>query len=311
MDTVNLDKYLRMPTENEIRRDNTLPAESTWEMWRTFPASGGILVAKQDRYREVPYHRHPWFELVYMYDGSETILIEGQEITLQKGQSLLINRGVTHFCRACGESDILLNFLITEGYLTQNFFNRFSEESYLSRFFINALNNRTETDHYVFFSSEESRRLPVFIREFLCEYYDKSLYSDDYLDSLMTLILLELANVFRRDMNLGNGKKGREHIIPILRYIEENYSTCTLKTTAEFFNMNSNYLSNYIKQETGMTFTQLVQDQRLRYAANLLRNTGIPVTEAANMAGYENVSFFYKKFAGKYHCSPKEYRENF
>ena len=103
MDTANLDKYLRMPTENELRRDNTLPAESTWEMWRAFPASGGILVAKQDRYREVPYHRHPWFELVYMYDGSETILVEGQEILLQKGQCLLINRGVTHFCRSLPE----------------------------------------------------------------------------------------------------------------------------------------------------------------------------------------------------------------
>ena len=75
--------------------------------------------------------------------------------------------------------------------------------------------------------------------------------------------------------------------------------------------MNPNYLSNYIKKQTGHTFTQLVQDQRLMYAGSLLRNTDIPVAETANMAGYENVSFFYKKFLEKYGCSPKEYRNRY
>ena len=97
----------------------------------------------------------------------------------------------------------------------------------------------------------------------------------------------------------------------VLRYIKENYLTCTLKSTAEFFNINSNYLSNYIKKQTGLTFTQLIQEQKMMHAASLLRNTDIPVADVANMAGYENVSFFYKKFEEKYGNSPKEYRSNY
>lgn len=97
----------------------------------------------------------------------------------------------------------------------------------------------------------------------------------------------------------------------VLRYIEENYLTCTLKSTAEFFNINSNYLSNYIKKQTGLTFTQLIQEQKMMHTASLLRNTDIPVADVANMAGYENVSFFYKKFEEKYGNSPKEYRSNY
>ncbi|MBE5993231.1 MAG: AraC family transcriptional regulator [Paenibacillaceae bacterium] len=34
------------------------------------------------------------------------------------------------------------------------------------------------------------------------------------------------------------------------------------------------------------------------------------VTEFANEAGYENISFFYQKFQEHYGCSPQEYRMN-
>jgi AraC-like DNA-binding protein len=57
-----------------------------------------------------------------------------------------------------------------------------------------------------------------------------------------------------------------------------------------------------------MTYKQLVQSQKLKYAAKFLRNTNMSVTEIANEAGYENISFFYQKFQEHYGCSPKEYR---
>ena len=72
--------------------------------------------------------------------------------------------------------------------------------------------------------------------------------------------------------------------------------------------MNPNYLSNYIKKHTGNTFKYLVQNQKLLYAAKLLKNTDLPITEVSIQTGYENVSYFYKLFREKYQCSPQEYR---
>ena len=57
-----------------------------------------------------------------------------------------------------------------------------------------------------------------------------------------------------------------------------------------------------LKKYTGMTYIQLIQTQKLQTAANLLKQTMLPVTEVAQRAGYENVTFFYKKFQEKYHC---------
>ena len=43
-------------------------------------------------------------------------------------------------------------------------------------------------------------------------------------------------------------------------------------------------------------------------AARLLKTTDWPVTKVAEEIGYENISFFYRKFQERYQISPKEYR---
>lgn len=308
-----LDTYLRQYTELEKAPMSWGQMSETWETDHSFSARyinnkqflGGITVIKQERFSAVPEHRHEWFELVYMYSGQTTVTVESTPVQLVQGQCLLINCNAVHSCGECGENDILINFLILRQYLNQNFFNRFSNSGYLSQYLIRTLNNQNSRHNFIHFRSEKSRRLPVFFREFLCEYYDCGIYAKDYIDSYTTLIFLELTNTFRLD---SDGRSGQRDLLPILRYIEENFRTCTLKSTAAFFHMNPNYLSNYIKKQSGTTFLSIVQNQRLLYAARLLENTGLPVTEIAEKAGYQNVSFFYKKFKEKYRCMPTEFR---
>lgn len=301
-----------------LRTKSTADQAIILNMLNMIQNTDGIIVAKQDRFSDVPLHRHDWFELAYMYSGSCTITLgdnsltaENRTITLTRGQTLLIDRNTPHSCLACGEDDILINLLIRKNDLDTNFFNRFSNESYLSQFLINALNNQTAEDSFLYFHSENSRRLPIFMTEFLCEFYDKSMNSNDFLDSYITLIFLELAEVFKDDLHQKNIGHYSRQIFSILHYIEKNAMTCTLKSTADAFHMNPNYLSNYIKKHTGRTYKELIQNQRLQAAATLLSNTTLPVTEVSQQCGYENVSFFYKKFSERFHCSPGEFRRRF
>ena len=55
-------------------------------------------------------------------------------------------------------------------------------------------------------------------------------------------------------------------------------------------------------------FMQLVQESRLTRAAALL-DTGATAEAAAREVGYANMSFFYKKFAERYGCTPAAYRQ--
>jgi AraC-like DNA-binding protein len=58
-----------------------------------------------------------------------------------------------------------------------------------------------------------------------------------------------------------------------------------------------------------MTYSVFVQNIRLERAEFLLKNTEFQVAEIARKIGYENVSYFYKIFTGKYGIKPKEMRK--
>lgn len=97
-------------------------------------------------------------------------------------------------------------------------------------------------------------------------------------------------------------------IIPMLHYIENNFRTCTQESMTEFFHISPNYVTKMLKRHTGMSYIQLIQAQKLEYAAILLKSTPYSITGIAREAGYENMNFFYKKFGERYRCFPKEYR---
>ena len=148
----------------------------------------------------------------------------------------------------------------------------------------------------------------MFFHELFCECFDPSINSTDIIMHLFYTIMAELLNVYEDDLTKGHHYSNNSLVIPMLRYIERNFRTCTQEAVADFFHISPNYVTRILKKYTGMTYIQLIQTQKLQTAANLLRQTDLPVTEIAQRSGYENVTFFYKKFQEKYHCQPGEYR---
>ena len=96
----------------------------------------------------------------------------------------------------------------------------------------------------------------------------------------------------------------------IFRYIEGNYQNGSLTEAAELLHYDFYWLSHEIKNRTGKTYTEHLQEKRLSQAAFLLKNTGLSVEEIALAVGYENKSYFHKLFAGKFGSSPKKYRQS-
>ncbi|WP_187644825.1 helix-turn-helix transcriptional regulator [Paenibacillus terrae] len=98
-------------------------------------------------------------------------------------------------------------------------------------------------------------------------------------------------------------------IIDILQYIEQHYRDCTLPQLGVAFNFNANYLGSLLKEQTGKTFRELVQTQRMLYAETLLSHTNQNISEIAYEVGYESLGFFYRKFKEYSGYTPSQYRE--
>lgn len=97
--------------------------------------------------------------------------------------------------------------------------------------------------------------------------------------------------------------------LAILKYIEENYSKdISLRIIAEEFHLNANYISQLIKGETGLTYTQYLTELRIGKAKELLKLNSMSLAEISESVGFNDYFYFIKKFKKVVGVTPGKYR---
>lgn len=111
--------------------------------------------------------------------------------------------------------------------------------------------------------------------------------------------------------------KGAEFSLPlteedllsqVLGYVQGHLSTVSLKETAGETGYHASYLSRYLKERTGKSFTEIVQVLRLDEACTLLMRTSLTVEEVMEQVGYTGKAHFYALFQERFGLSPAAYR---
>ncbi|MDO5142263.1 MAG: AraC family transcriptional regulator [Eubacteriales bacterium] len=97
----------------------------------------------------------------------------------------------------------------------------------------------------------------------------------------------------------------------IVGYLGEHFTEpLPLPSVAAQFGLSPQYFSSYFRENFGRTFTQHVNSLRIEQAARLLRETDLPVMEVGFNVGFDNFSYFIKRFRAVYGVSPSHYRKN-
>lgn len=321
-----LDRMLRKYTKEESIQKKTGalwidPADSeTKKVIQNYTKSGTHLssyplltsssehfaMSRQSRFAAVPEHSHTWFEIQYIYSGQCTNTINNTPVTLTEGQFLCLDTDVLHSVSAAGENDIIINLLIHQDYCKKYLSNPFTRNDAVTDFFASLLSDRISHNRYLVIT--ESPELHFFMRYLMCQYFSPAIISEMIYENTISLILAEMTKISEAESFMGVSFSN-DNTALILQYISGNFHTCTLQSTADFFKISPSYLSRLIKEQTGMTYKQLIQHLKLTCAENLLLNTSMPVEVICHEAGYENQSHFYKLFSQKYGCTPKEYRQ--
>ncbi len=125
----------------------------------------------------------------------------------------------------------------------------------------------------------------------------------------------ELAAIFMALMHsydLGKKSHNTTLLEALQAYIEDNYARPEFGLTliADTFRKSENYLSNFIKEQTGECFSTAIQRVRFGEAVRLLLETEQPIDTIALQCGYLNTSSFRRAFKRLYGLSPSEYKIN-
>lgn len=107
----------------------------------------------------------------------------------------------------------------------------------------------------------------------------------------------------------GEDKKYSALVLAVLQYVRGNvYGDISLERTARYFNVSSGYLSGLVKKETGINYNQIVLQEKINAAKELLKHPEYSIEEIGEKIGYTNYISFYKAFKKATGMSPRECR---
>lgn len=270
-----------------------------------------ILLSIHPRFVNVKEHVHPHIEMIYVYSGELNQIINGKRITLKEGELCILDTNVKHSLEASSKNDIIINFLMNKNFFDSGFLSNLAENDVFSIFFINAVYRSARCNNYLTFQSNQNTKIKTIFQNILCEYFDKSPCSNQVVNCYIVILFAELFRIYEKDINTKKHLYLKNiNFTDILLYIENNYKSATLESTANQFYFTPTYLSTAIKKLTGQRFVDILQDVKFRNACNLMKNSNTPINEIANIVGYSNVSFFYRAFKKRFGITPAKYREN-
>lgn len=95
----------------------------------------------------------------------------------------------------------------------------------------------------------------------------------------------------------------------IIHYIHKNFTDdINLVTLSEQFNFSPKYISNLIKNMTGIGFSELITKLRIEKSINLMITTDMPIKVISNAVGYTDGQYFHRVFKKSTGMTPLEYR---
>lgn len=264
-------------------------------------------VRKHARFTQYPSHRHNYVELMYVYSGTMTHHINSQDITIETGQLLLLNQNIEHSIDYCHENDIIFNFIIRPEFL-RFLSTMIEDENVLSKFIFDTLYSYDNDDEFLVFKVQENQKVTSYIESIIINIYEPQLYNHIELKLLVGLLLTELMNHPEHIESYTGNTYEKVLSSTILKYIAIHYHDGTLIDLSKNIHQPDYKICKIIKKQTGKTFTQLMQEKKLKTATELLVTTRLPLSEIIQEVGYENISYFYRIFKKYFHMTPQEYR---
>lgn len=94
-------------------------------------------------------------------------------------------------------------------------------------------------------------------------------------------------------------------------YMEEHHSEAELSLTsvASAMNVAPNYLSALINRESGQSFSEYLNELRIRHAMEMLRSSTDSLSDIAKKVGYNDAYYFSKIFKKTLGVSPREFKK--
>ena len=264
-----------------------------------FPLSRYRFVRKNT---QVAIHWHPEIEILYVADGEMSVQVAGEDYMLKKGDIFFINPEELH-AMTMYEDVADYYVIVFETSMFQYQRNLFLEQELT----MPLLNGKIRLPRMLQEGSKGYDKISPIV---------KRIFYDDAESKVMTYAdltalfcsLLEYSLLLKQSER--EGDRHTEAIKRCVSYMEEHYGQkIILAELAKLVHMSPTYFSAYFKKYTGTSPFAQLHFIRVKAAEKMLLKTEEPIVNVAGVCGFENVSFFIRKFKEITGETPAVYRK--
>lgn len=255
--------------------------------------------------RHICPHRHcDSIEILYCLRGTLTMTIAHEELCLAPGEIVTVDHDDIHYVTANTDNAVIILHINMKD-----------------------INRNWQDIQYIFFSCATA----------LCKPHQQKPMHDIY-DIILTLAYTyysqinsanenrqkEIRHMSIRLVNLllekfswfsvegftaEENEKYRSRLNDISAYLQQNYQNkITIPQVAQKIHIDENYLSQFLKRTSFISFTSMVNYIRSYEAEKLLLFTGKSIHEISDLCGFSSVKYFHKYFKIVYSTTPLQHR---
>ncbi|MCD8221296.1 MAG: AraC family transcriptional regulator [Clostridiales bacterium] len=284
------------------------PQQNVIEYEKLMTENRLITARKHTRFVYFPPHRHNYVEFFYVLSGSITHRVEGKKLVVGSGELLFMNQHTEHEILPCGADDLAINLIIMPAFF-EEVREMVGKENILAEFMVNVLQREESIAQYLYFPVAADLCIQNLAENIVYSILCRQHNEERVLSISMGLLFLHLLNVAEQVQIPSEHTNANMLILAVEQYIHDEYRTGTLSELALRTGYSAPALSRLIKKHTGTTFKELQAKRRMEQVVNLLRDTDQSINEIAVSVGYENQSFFYKRFQREFGMNPGEVRQ--
>ncbi|HIV03501.1 MAG TPA: helix-turn-helix domain-containing protein [Candidatus Aphodoplasma excrementigallinarum] len=246
---------------------------------------------RESRMQTVKTHVHNFYEMYVLLDGQIDKFVESRTYHLKPFDLIIIPPNRLHKSILCKD------------YRHERVVIYFDERSVHDA----ALLRRLDQDLGVITLPNDAAKRVFKLINILLQEKESSAWHESYVSGVLTEMLV----VILRSERGGKLPYAGVRFEKIIDYVKENCrEPISLTGVAGRFFVSDAHLSRMFRKNTGFTFTQYVNYQRVIYAQTLLTEKDITIGDVAMQSGFENLTHFGRVFRQLTGYAPREYRKN-
>lgn len=255
-------------------------------------------------------HWHNEFEIIYVEKGSIIYTIDTVSTKVSEGQAIIINSGQLHSAHTINGEGSLHHALLFDLNFLNSAINDLCQNNYIDPLLNGDFRFPLIIDeNYIW-----GRKVIEEVKEILGICSLKQFGWEIGIKASLYKIVSIIARENKLIVNKMSSASSLNYKISIIKntinYIQNKYTEkMYIEDLAKEANMNPQYFCRFFKANTGKTIVDFINQYRIEQATKLLKTGYKKISDIYLEVGFDNFSYFIKKFKEYENMTPNQYKK--